>query len=87
MAKDKKAMQGQLETEGKRGIMVMQDLLVMWDILSLGRREMWVLLGQKVKKDPLAIQVRQLVGSMIIKHKKGTNNIAVFRKTRLESKL
>ena len=27
------------------------------------------------------------VGSVIIKHKKGTNNIAVFRKTTLESKL
>lgn len=26
------------------------------------------------------------VGSVIIKHKKGTNNIAVFRKTRLKSK-
>ena len=27
------------------------------------------------------------VGSVIIKHKKGNNNIAVFRKTRLKSKL
>lgn len=54
-------MQGHLETEGKMGIMVMQDLLVMWDILSLDRREIRVLSGQKVKEDPLAIQVRKLV--------------------------
>ena len=48
MAKDKKAMQGHLDKEGKRGIMVMQVLLVIRDILSLDQREMRVLLDQKV---------------------------------------